>query len=365
MWSNRYKEGCKAAGLTPRSELEKFSGGSIVIAGNTFDNFTRRLTDEELEAIMKTSGEYNNVNELILPYNTLTSKGALSVVRALKAGMDSLMTIDLSHNGIGGDFAIALAECLKTNGTVTNVNLQGNPLTGQCGPALREMLEVNRSLLRLCLFNTDLDMKSLTDICFGMRSNNTLTSLNIGKPLLHNPDDIFYVIHHLSLFLHTNTSLEELDLSHFGIIDSNLQTLLPSLSSSAVVIFSLRGNKLSQDGGALLGRLLERKQDFIALDVSANRLRDVGAVAVAASVKVHTHLQALYMANNTIGEKGIVALADALRSCLCLKAFTLWGNDFHGESVRAMYEINDRLKQLDEIDFEMYLVDGEPSMYRT
>eukprot|EP00796_Vickermania_ingenoplastis_P006467 gene6467-4655_t len=347
----------------PRSDAEELHDGRLVIAGNTFNNFKERLQDDEVKAICIAATGSSDIMTIELPYNSLTSTGVEHLATSYRAGaFDSISELDLTSNSIGSAGAIALADALRNNHCLMRLTLSGNPLGDGSGPAIESMLRENKCIAKLDLAQCDLTMKDLVYIFGALEENTSLVSLDVGRPLLINPDDVNYVVHHLSLALRRNTALCELGLSHCNLVDSNLQQLIPAFCSAGITRLSLRGNRLSQDGGEMLARLLERKQDFIALDVSNNRIRDVGASAIAKSICTHPHLQGLYLENNTIGEKGLTTLASAIDSSRSLVALSLWGNDFSGDAIPAFYRIKDRLDVLQCVDFGLYLVDGEPAI---
>ncbi|EPY19411.1 hypothetical protein STCU_05423 [Strigomonas culicis] len=226
------------------------------------------------------------------------------------------------------------------------------------------MLATNACVTKLDLYNTDMDMKALVHITEALVHNETLLSLNIGKPLLSNPDDVNYVVHHLSLGLQRNTALCDLNLSHFNLTDIHLEMLLNPLCTCNIISLTLKGNKLSQDAGALLAKLLERKENFICLDVSYNRLRDKGSVSLAKSVKAHSRLRFLSLENNSMGTVGIKSMVDAVCACQTIETFLIWGNDFSDNVAPQIYDAKDRLETLSVCDIGLYEVGDQPSVYR-
>lgn len=366
MWSESYRAACGESGVSPREDALVLHEGRLIILGNTFENFKDRLKDEELKAICMSAMSSSELMGIDFSYNILSSEGAAIIAQGFESSsFDSVVELDLTSNSIESKGAIALADAIHNNNALMRLTLSGNPLGGGSGPAIGSMLRENFFLSRLDLAQCDLTMKDLVYIFGALEDNRSLISLDVGRPLLINPDDVNYVAHHLALALRHNTTLCELGLNHCNLVDSNLQQLIPAFCSAGIVRLSLRGNRLSQDGGEMLSRLLERKQDFIALDVSNNRIRDVGSCAIAKSICTHPRLQCLYLENNTIGEKGLTSLASAIESSRSLTSLSLWGNDFSGDSIASFYRIKDRLNSLTEVDFALYLVDGEPSMYHT
>lgn len=372
MLADCYLQSCESRGIAPRQEVVGMENGSLHLPGSTFERFSNRINDADVEAIVQAASMTGGTFvDIILPYNDITSIGGKCLAMSINFSscFDSVTVLDLSYNHLGGDAGVALSQSLKNNHTLTQLRLPGNPLgaegAGQAfGYALADALCANSTLSSLDLYSTDLDMKALVPIVGSLANNHGLVRLNIGKPLLPSPDDVRYVVHHLALSLADNTQLQELELSFFGLCDEHLQHLFPALCTSAIVSLNLNANKLSQDAGKLLGRLLDRKGDFCSVVASNNRIGDAGVAPVAQSLRVHPHLQVLALQNAEIGREGIACLAEAIAKCRALRSVSLWGNKLQGGAAAELYEIEGRLDTLDHVDFGFQVVDGVPAVYK-
>lgn len=366
MWSSAYRDACSKCGVSVRSEVFDFCEGRLIVSGNEFENFSNRLTDAELIAICFAAQCTSDIITMEFPYNVLTSVSANSLSLGFENNLFNCVTeLDLSWNSIEQDGAQALAQALCGNNSLLRLTLSGNPLGGGSGESIGSMLRKNSTLVRLDLARCDLNMKDLVHIFGALAENKSLLSLDVSRPLLIDPAEATSVAHHLALALRYNATLCEIGLNFFNLVDSHLNQLIPAFCSAGITHLSLKGNRFSQSGGEMLARLLERKQDFVALDVSNNRIRDVGASAIAKGICTHPCLQALYLEYNTIGETGLVALANAVESSQSLAALSLWGNDFSEASIEAFYLIKPRLELLKSVDFGLYLVNDSPSMYHS
>lgn len=339
--------------------------GSLRIPGNVFHRFKHRVTDTDLQALLQAGCECLTISDISVPYNNITSEGGKALAAALRGGLSTVISLDLSFNAIEGDAVVELAEALTDNHSVSQLRLAGNPLGTSCGSALYAMLSANSSLTHLDLYSTDLDMKALVLISHSLRENKGLRSLNLGKPLLPEPDDVNFVVQHLVTGLRDNTSLVDLTLSYFNMYDHHIKTLLPALCASNVTSLSLKANKLAQDAGTYLGRLLERKQTFRVLDIGYNRIGDVGMIAISQSMKSHSALHTLMLQNNGIGDDGIRALIDGVKGCRPLRVLEVWGNEMQRTNViHCLYSIKDLLESLEHVDFQLYMTDDEPAIHQ-
>ncbi|KEG07936.1 leucine richcontaining 34 [Trypanosoma grayi] len=364
MWEEVYTGACADSGVNPRNEVLAVEAGSVQLCGNTFERFNERVTDAEVVALSEACARLPLVSELHLAYNNVSLRGATALADAMQKGFSSLQYLDVSYNALDAEGANAICVAAAAHPLLSTLLLRGNPIGGNCGPCMQQMLERSTALTTLDLEGTDQDMKSLVCIARGLVQNKTLASLNLGRPLISNPDDVAYVVRHLMLALRENKTLQNLGLSHFNMTDEDLDLLLSTLRDSAVVCLSLKGNKLSQSSGAALAQLLEQRPDFAALDVTANRLRDVGAASLAAAVAAHNGLHALHIGNNTIGGRGISAIAEAVTANTSLTSLRLWGNDFSDESVADLYVVREKIESMADVDFSFYVVDGTPMLAR-
>jgi Ran GTPase-activating protein (RanGAP) involved in mRNA processing and transport len=360
MWEEAYCAACGDVGAEVRDEL-RTSGttGALTARGNTLVHFTHRLTDTDVAAVVAALRSCTGVSSMCVPYNNITDRGGVLLGEALAQSVVPLVTLDLRYNSLGVEAAVALARGVEHNVSLSTLLLAGNPLGAQCGPSLGLALRHNTSLTSLDLNSTDMGMPSLVPLCRALEANRSLVSLDIGRPLLRGPDEVSSVVEHLADALKVNHTLEELNVSHFGITDSDLQRLVVALCASAVSTLSVKGNKLSEDAGQLLSRLLERRHDFKQLDVSCNRLRDRGATDLAKGVAQHPQLASLRMQSCTMGETGLVAMIAGLRSCAALRELTLWGNDITPVVAQAFSRAFGDLRKVESTDFGVEQRDGE------
>ncbi|KPI85486.1 hypothetical protein ABL78_5446 [Leptomonas seymouri] len=366
MWEGAYQAACCDVGAEVREDVSTSgSTGALAVRGNAFHNFSHRLTDKDVEAVVAALRGCPDVSSICFPYNSISDRGGVLLGEALSQHPDSLLTLDLQYNSLGPEAAVALARGVESSSSLYSLLLAGNALGGQCGLAFNAALRHNTTLTLLDLYNTDMGVQSLVPLCRALVENRSLVSLNIGRPLLHGPAEVASVVDHLSAALKSNNTLEELNVSYFGITDRELQALVLALCVSAVTALNLKGNKLSEDAGELLARLLDRRHDFRQLDVGCNRLRDKGARDLAKSMAQHLQLASLGVESCTIGEVGLITLIDGLRRCVALRQLKLWGNDVTPSVAQALSRTFGDLHKMEGVDFGVEQRDGEWVAYRS
>ena len=123
--------------------------------------------------------------------------------------------------------------------------------------------------------------------------------------------------------------LSVLDLSGNGIQDAGTEALSEALRSCCKLQrLSLASNCMGPSGAlAVAGVLKQVYKSLDTLDVSYNRLGDVGAVCLAGGLKHCSCLKQLHLNSNFVGDDGAMALARCLQTCNQLTTLNLSDNE--------------------------------------
>ncbi|PWV04397.1 hypothetical protein C3747_152g113 [Trypanosoma cruzi] len=213
MWRELYTSACADSAVTPRGELLALEGGTVRLCGNTFGRFHQRVTDDEVVALSETCARLPLVAELHLEYNEVSSRGATALADAMQNGFRSLQYLDVSHNAIDAEGANALAAAATNHEAQSTLLLRSNPIAAPAVHSWRGCYRVmmgatvaslRRSILRTRSRTRSRSCTSRED----WHENSTLTTLNLGRPLMNNPDNVACVVRHLALALKENTTLQ-------------------------------------------------------------------------------------------------------------------------------------------------------------
>jgi len=252
--------------------------------------------------------------------------------------------IDLSHQGIGDEFGLVLAQCLNDVPHVQYINLADNRLTDKSlVPILQRLgtdllflnLSQNKideeasSMLRCYLGNTNCRVTSLIlshadvddDECSilveTLAQNKNLTCLDlshnlIGKNEAKNVVSPTYTTGAEAIadyLTHDDCTLKTLDLSwNFIRLESSV-AIGKSLSKNTVLTdFNLAYNTFGKDGGEALGKSLYQNQTLKVLDISYNSITPQAAFVIAVSLRLNPSLEHLNLNGNSVGECGGRAL---------------------------------------------------------
>ena len=215
-------------------------------------------------------------------------------VRYLSEGISSssaISKLDLSCNPIqdGEDGLSHLCQALTTNTSLVELNLSNCKLHKACGPALRHMLETNKTLMSLNLTrNLTISDRSVAGIAEGLRSNHSLKRLDLRLCGIHDTG-----MNSLTDCLMVNHSLKELNLS---------------------------GSPISPEAARGFSDMLKQNSTLKKLDVTQCALTDEAVKPLASALEVNSSLQELDLSlNYDLTDTALVALGESLKRNTRLK----------------------------------------------
>ena len=187
----------------------------------------RRVKDDSaaavLAAVLKTNTTLTNLD---LSHNNLGPAGAQSFATALKANT-TLTNLFLSDNNIGPAGAESLATALKTNTTLTDLSLFLNNIGPAGAESLATALKTNTTLTSLDLFCNNIGPAGAESLATALKANTTLTNL-----VLYDNDLGPAGAESLSTALKTNTTMTNLDLRGNNIGPAGAESLATALKKT-------------------------------------------------------------------------------------------------------------------------------------
>ena len=220
-------------------------------------------------------------------------------VRYLSEGISSssaISKLDLSFNPIQDceDGLSHLCQALTTNPSLVELNLSHCRLHKACGPALRHMLETNKTLMSLNWSSipsiSDHDVAGITE---GLRSNHTLKCLNLRLCGIRDTG-----MNSLADCLMVNDSLEEL---YLGV------------------------NAISPEAAHGFSDMLKHNSTLKKLDVSWCELTDEAVKPLASALEVNSSLEELDLSlNDDLTDTALVHLGESLKRNTRLKRLGIW-----------------------------------------
>jgi Ran GTPase-activating protein (RanGAP) involved in mRNA processing and transport len=278
-------------------------------AGTTLEDLDCRMTDPAAV----TFAEVLRVNRSLTRLSadgSIRCAGAIALANALTENV-TLTELNLSENSIAAAGAASLGEALAANSTLTKLNLSENSIGAAGAASLVGALARNSALKTLSLYSNDIHDEggSLAEALAETLSVNTvLTNLNLGENDIRRQGAIA-----LADALAGNTTLATLELGCNDIENGVIWPLAEALKvNSGLTYLEWGGNIIGSDGAALLAEALKVNSTLTKLDVSYNEIGDEGAVSLANALCTNTALKELcLLANDDITDDGSDAIGAA------------------------------------------------------
>ncbi|XP_068687326.1 NLR family CARD domain-containing protein 3-like isoform X2 [Montipora foliosa] len=198
--------------------------------------------------------------------------------KELARSLGSLLEICiLRPRKIGDSGTAILAHVMKTNPTVTALDLCFNKIGDSGAAELAKAVEINSTLTDLWLAANTISDSGVAALAKAVESNSTLTNLSLACNEIGDSGAAA-----LAKAVEVNSTLTELNLS---------------------------GNEIGDSGAAALAKAVEINSTLTTLDLSENEIGDSGAAALAKAVEINSTLTKLHLVRNRIGALGATALA--------------------------------------------------------
>ena len=255
---------------------------SLVELNMTYCRLT--ITGENGQALSHMLKTNKTLNILTLSSNSINGHGICYLSEGISSS-SAISKLDLSANPIqdGEDGLFHLCQALTTNTSLVELNLSHNKLYKACGPALRHMLDTNKTLTALNLFwNPSISDYNVAGIADGLRSNHSLKCLNLRCCGIHDTE-----MKRLADCLMVNDSLEELN---------------------------LHVNNISPEAARGFSDMLKQNRTLKKLVVSQCELTDEAVKPLASALEVNSSLEELDLSyNHALTDTAVVALGESLK----------------------------------------------------
>lgn len=253
---------------------------------------------------------------LDLTSNSLTAPSALMLADVLRHNL-TLTDVDLSYNNIGDEGAAALGAALKPNNTffsvVEKLVLRRCSIGEKGGAALGAALVGNRVLYHLNLSGNRIRMGGSNELGRALKAADKKTAEAVtsgAEPGSHST---------------ASPGLVTLLLCDCAV--ENIRDLATSVYDNRTLLeLHLSGNPFGDDDMGELAAALRLQALLQVLVLSACHLSDGGARALASTVATHKKMAVLRIGNNIIGDPGVLALSRAFEQNGSVHTFTLNDN---------------------------------------
>jgi Leucine Rich repeat len=197
-------------------------------------------------------------------------------------------------NSVGDVGASAIAAALRTNKSLTLINLMGNSIGPVGATTLAEVLISNRTLQVLGLGGNSVGDGGAVEIAGALCTNKSLKKLSLVENSIGNVG-----VMALAEALKVNTSLKVLYLGENKFRLTGLSSLAEALAENkALRKLMLEANSIGNDGAAILSKAISRNKSLRALSLQRNRIESEGGMAVLNALKGNRTITSLDLTLN-------------------------------------------------------------------
>ena len=298
--------------------------------------------------------EVNNDDKLFFALQCIVecrndASSSLHVLLSRSLGSNLQITkLDLSYCALGYFFCecSALAEAIKHNSTITQLNLLWCELGTGDFTALAEAIKHNSIITELNLSANELGPGDCTALAEAIKHNSTITRLDLTYNKLGTGDCTA-----LAEAIKHNSTITQLDLSWNKLGSGDCTGLAEAIKrNSTITQLDLSGNELGSGNPAALAEAIKHNSTITQLDLSNNQLGTGDPTALADAIKHNSTIIQLDLSNNQLGTGDCTALAEAIRHNSALTKLNLSHNDFNADDVIALAEASNH-NSLITVDF--------------
>lgn len=331
----------------------------------------RELTNDACDAIGKLL-ENNRLLYLNLEHTWINERNISNIIDKLKEN-NSLYELNLSDNNIGDYGLYKLKEYFDTKKTYLNTLILKNIGRYKVNNmiSLLNLLKTNTSLQTLNISSNIIhEENSINILADLLTQNTTLTDLNIsGTDVAYKNMSGISILKKLCINLKSNNTLTKLDLGYNYIDDNDLTSLINSLNplnpfsiNNSLSILHLNNNQIHISKAS---KLLTNK-NIIELDLSSDFISSVDDMKIFCNeLKKNNTLTALYLDNCKIDDEMASELCETLKTNSSLTTLSLKNNLISdGKIISDLIKVNSTLTNLDlfnnslNMDDIMYILDS-------
>ena len=321
----------------------------------------QRLDISHINITEKVANDLANVisnnpqlEEIIIGSNVVLSSTVV-ILQALK-GVSNLKVLHWCYSEMLGKTALDLADVIKNNANLEELDLCGNNLQSSAGVILQALQGISK-LKKLNVYSNNMTGKVADDLAGVVKSNTCLEALWLGdNNLMSSTIVVIEALKQLStlklldlsvnnMSQNTAVSLSEvikhnIYLKEIYLIGNNLQ------SSASFILQALKHTsnlkKLYMDYNNMTGKMADHLASVIK---NNNRLEILGlrcnnlqssAILIFEALKEISTLKLLYLDDNNMSGKVADSLADVIKSNIHLEELLLCNNNLQSSAVTIL-----------------------------
>eukprot|EP00913_Durusdinium_trenchii_P015961 g14999.t1 len=196
---------------------------------------------------------------------------------------------------------------------------------------IAKILKTNRSITRIDLAGNHISEVGLQAIADALLINHVVTHIGLQV-------DEGFALERIEERLKANRAAAEagMDLSGGRLGDTNVQVLAEALRlNRSVSHIYLQNNTITDLGAKAIAQMLMQNTSIRSIVLRGNEIGDSGVEALAKALQQNRSIQVIVLQNNHIGDVGVEALAEAVRENDFILDIHLDGNPFGDAGCQA------------------------------
>ena len=324
------------------------------LSGNMLE--VEQVTNESIVELANILKSNKNLLKLDISHMSYDDEGAIAIAEALKVNT-TLKEINLSHTyAITDEGVIVIAEALMVNKTLERINLQESRITDRGATVIAEALKVNKTLKEINLSaNSDITDEGVIAIAEALTVNKTLERIDLLNSTITEYGTTKFIEH-----LEYNSSLQEFGfLSRSIEIESFIKVARALKENNALNSIYLFVNDNGDTAAHEIAEMLCTNIKLQKLNLYLKDITDEGAIIIAEALKVNKTLKEINLSNSQFTDEAAIIIAEALKVNQSLEILDLSGSQFTNEGAIAIAESLAENTTLKEINLSSNNIENE------
>lgn len=243
--------------------------------------------------------------------------------------------MDICLYSTAEDLIVLLKQIRCNNPAILRVDLRGRRLP----VAYLKALAVNKYVTQLKLSRTGVTDQVAGAVANFLRSNSSVTDLDLTKNGITNVGCRILAAALKNRKTRNNSSLRRLILEGNQISDVGTRALCDALPGTGIQILKVGKQKIGERGCQAIAALLRLTEcPLRKLDLRSCGLADLGATIIAEAIKVNSSLQSLCLGRNNIGDESLNFFSVALQHNTTLQTLDMQYNHFTDAGVVSIVQ---------------------------
>ncbi|XP_050503793.1 leucine-rich repeat-containing protein 34-like [Diabrotica virgifera virgifera] len=342
---------------------EKNSDGTMHLrlrGRELFQRFGHRLQAKHMKTIAYFMRKYNQIISVNFSYNDFGDKGMKILSKHFFNHRNNLLYFCAIQCDIHAEGMKHFSSAKHLNLITCEIN--GNKMGAEGARYIARLIERCPTLELMDIAETDQTLESIESILI-VTEDSHLKALDISRVIPNS----FYTRYNestladdLAVALKLNEYLVELHIQKLEFDGHDVEILLSGLvANKTLEVLNLGCNRIGDLGVELLAVWLKTRPALRVLNISANSIRNTGARALSMGMP-YSKLRMLDISFNKLEDVGVTDILDTIKKYSQMRILFMWGNKFEQTACKRLDRmLKSAALDQDYVDVKVYMVDGK------